>query len=171
MRKHLTFLAVVALLASSFIATECTAKTKEEKIAENKQKLSDQDSTVRKNAVKELGKLRAKEARADLENVLLNDSDPKVRRSAARALNFIGDKQAVPSLIQAMSDSHKGTSFAAIDALGSLKDAQAVNALLDGLESEDVSIRRSCISALNLATQNPNPAIKRAAKHALKKIL
>jgi HEAT repeat protein len=65
----------------------------------------------------------------------LGDGTSYVRAAACRALGAIGDRQAVPPLIQALGDWH--VREAACRALGQIGDPQALSHLIQALEDED----------------------------------
>jgi len=59
-----------------------------------------------------------------------------MRSRAARVLGEIGDRQAVPALIDVIEDNHEWTALLSIEALGKIKDARAAPALIQGLRSD-----------------------------------
>jgi len=73
---------------------------------------------------------------------------PGVRRSAAAALGQIGDRDAVPLVIQALQDKNGLVRRAATDALGNLKDRRAVAALCQALDGENWFVVRGAADAL-----------------------
>ncbi len=72
--------------------------------------------------------------------VKLKDTDSEIRFEAAEALGKLGDRIAVPALIEALKDKSGGVRFSAAEALGKLGDRTAVPALIETLkdEKEDV---------------------------------
>jgi HEAT repeat protein len=71
-----------------------------------------------------------------------------VRAAACRALGAIGDRQAVPPLIQALGDRDRGVRAAACRALGAIGDRQAVPHLIQALGDWDEYVRRAACRAL-----------------------
>ncbi len=74
--------------------------------------------------------------------------DPRVRRYLALALGHVGDPQAVPVLLEALSDNDPETQIYSIWALGSLGDERAVEALLELAQSADPGIRKMAVYSL-----------------------
>lgn len=68
------------------------------------QRLADVDESVRDQAAEALSLLRYQPARAALEKMLLGDAYWVARASAAEALGELGDAQAVPALLQALTN-------------------------------------------------------------------
>ena len=73
--------------------------------------------------------------------------DLEVRRSAVVALGRIGDANATPALVKALTDRSLAIDVAI--ALGQIGDARAVDGLLNLTGSEDASVRQAAVSALN----------------------
>lgn len=93
---------------------------------------------VRVEACIALGELKAKNAVKKLQDTLINDPDPIVKTYAAIALGKIGDKSAVPTLINILnyykSEYRSQTAplfYGLIVALGDLGDPQAFAILLE----------------------------------------
>ena len=61
---------------------------------------------------------------------LLRDTDPFIRRDAARALANWGTAEVVPALAAALNDRQMTVRWAAVDALGSLRDPQGLEPLI-----------------------------------------
>lgn len=61
-----------------------------------KDKNKDKDTKI--SSIILLGKLKAKEAKNDLEEVLLNDKDDFMREASVIALGNLGEKEAIPNL-------------------------------------------------------------------------
>jgi len=78
----------------------------------------------------------------------LQSSVPAVRERAAVSLGNIGDKLAVPALIEALDDSEDGVRREATKALGFIKDARAVPSLLEALSDRDANVRMYAAYAL-----------------------
>jgi HEAT repeat protein len=90
----------------------------------------------------------------DLLMAQLTAEDLEVRRSAAVALGRIGDSNATPALVNALSD--ESLAIDAANALGQIGDPRAVDGLLDLIGSEDASARQAAVSALNSLANPPN---------------
>ena len=60
----------------------------------------------------------------------LMDTDPFIRRDAARALANWGDAESVPALVRSLNDRQMTVRWAAVDALGSLRDPQGLAPLV-----------------------------------------
>ncbi|PYQ50923.1 MAG: hypothetical protein DMF78_14445 [Acidobacteria bacterium] len=81
--------------------------------------------------------------------------DPRVRRYLALALGRLGDRRAVPALLQAAKDSAADgahadpeTQIYAVWALGAIADPEALPALVDLGRSEDGGVRKTAVHAL-----------------------
>ena len=81
--------------------------------------------------------------------------DPRVRRYLALALGRLGDRRAVPALLQAAKDSattgahpDPDTQIYAVWALGAIGDSQAEPALIELAASEDPGVRKTAVHAL-----------------------
>ena len=109
--------------------------------------LDDVDPTVRHAAVHSVGTLRDVEATSRLIE-LLRDKQPHVRRASATALARLGRKEAVPNLLAMLAgeDNDDFLDHAAIHALISINDESSV---LEGLEAENVRVRRGALIALD----------------------
>ncbi|MBA4016840.1 MAG: hypothetical protein C0483_06615 [Pirellula sp.] len=79
---------------------------------------------------------------------LLAHGDADVRCYVALALGERGDPRAAPSLVQALSDADPNVVLHAADALGRLRAAVAVDALLGLAESSSFAISFSALAAL-----------------------
>jgi HEAT repeat protein len=81
--------------------------------------------------------------------------DPRVRRYLALALGRLGDRRAVPALLQAAQDSAPNgthpdpeTQIYAVWALGAIGDPQGEPALIEFAKSEDAGVRKTAVHAL-----------------------
>jgi HEAT repeat protein len=79
--------------------------------------------------------------------------DPRVRRYLALALGRLGDKRAVPALVQAAdprgdTPADPDTQVYAVWALGAIGDPEAVPALVNLAGSEDAGLRKAAVHAL-----------------------
>lgn len=111
--------------------------------------LSDANPWRRARAVAALGEI-GDTAHFESMARLLADPEDAVRRAAASAFEKLRDPRAVAPLVALISDATVSDfvrSYAAM-ALGALKDAAAVDALLAATESSDALLRRSAARAL-----------------------
>ncbi|HEX5703623.1 MAG TPA: peptidylprolyl isomerase [Pyrinomonadaceae bacterium] len=93
--------------------------------------LDHQDSRIVADALNTLARLRLKDGN-DKARELLKHNDPIVRANAARLLGAIEDKQAFDALLdRALHDSDSRVGISALRSLASLKDARAVQPLLE----------------------------------------
>ena len=79
----------------------------------------------------------------------LKDKDTIVRQIAASALGRMGDKSAVPALIDALNNNV----ISAAEALGHINDKRAIPALMRALENPQRYIRRYAYEALEKMTK------------------
>ena len=119
--------------------------------------VSDDDPTVRREALRSLGKVRE---RASIDPQLVipallaaaNDTEPEVREVAVTYLGIVRDAptQAVPALIKALADESPTVRAAAATALGSYgKDAEsAIPALRKAAADKDEEVQREAGRAL-----------------------
>jgi HEAT repeat protein len=84
-------------------------------------RLADQDAFVRRQAVRSLGLLRAREAVGHLLERLASDEEAEVRRHAARALGLIGEPGARSALTTALHDADPYVADEAFAALALLR--------------------------------------------------
>jgi HEAT repeat protein len=99
--------------------------------------LHDGDEVVRAAMAEILGNLRAPVAVAGLVDCLRRSAEPAVvQQAAAAALGRIGDRAAVPALIETAASSSPAVRTAAIQALGHLDDERAVPLLLDLMQRD-----------------------------------
>src|SRR5207253_3091143 len=93
--------------------------------------LSSTDVRVRADAENTLARLRAKDATAQLRQLLANDPDAVVRANAARALGVAEDAASLDALAaRVANDKDERVRVSAIRALGALKDARGAAPLL-----------------------------------------
>jgi hypothetical protein len=91
----------------------------------------------------------------ELTKALLEDGNYKVRVQAALVLGRLGDHQAVPYLVKALSDNNKTVRAIAAQALGQLADHDAADALRDLLKREgDPFVRSQTEKALALVSSD-----------------
>ncbi|MGB3191477.1 MAG: HEAT repeat domain-containing protein [Limnoraphis sp.] len=109
--------------------------------------LNDSDSSVRRSAAQDLGKIGNAEAVQPL-IAALDDSDFVVRSSAASALGKIGNPEAVEALMEALNYSNSDVRWFAAETLGKTGNAEVVKHLISALDDSDSYVRRSAATAL-----------------------
>ena len=139
--------------------------------------LKDNDSNIRKLAVQVL-RNNGMPAVGSLIQALKDDEDPNIRKETAEALGFIGDVKAILPLIQALKDDddrvqeesmkalikigvpsidalakvlndrNNQVRKHAVQALGEIKDARAVESLIQVFTDSDVDVLGDAVSAL-----------------------
>jgi len=70
------------------------------------------------------------------------DDDPRVRQFLAVTLGQLGDKQALPSLLDGLNDSRTENQISCLLALGLIADNSAVPGILNQLQSKDPAVRK-----------------------------
>lgn len=107
------------------------------------------DTNTRMEAALKLGQAKNPKYLAFLTDAL-KDSNKAIRWTAAEALWEMGDKRAVPALIEYLEkgEAYEWGKVVTMNALASLKDPQAVNPLIRMLESANPFLRRSAAVAL-----------------------
>jgi HEAT repeat protein len=108
--------------------------------------LKDKDDDVRKFAIDLLADIREGIAPAFIVP-MLRDSNSNVRAAAARALGMLGYKQAVPELIAALND-EEWVCFSVLEALGELRDENAVEPIAALLALSSEVVRHEAIETL-----------------------
>ncbi len=148
-------------------------------IAPLTQALSDKNPAVCAAAIHALGLLRVKAVAPKIAQLLATSQASQVRQNAAVALAYLADPAAIPTLISAISDSHRSVRYAAIKTLGSLHAQAALPALINTLKSSNANIRETAAaalgqiqspkasSALAALTTDPNIQVREAAVIAL----
>lgn len=137
---HFLLLTLVALLALYLPHTAyCEKDDKGELIERLKEKLKDETSRVRSDAVEALRETRDPRAVEPLVAVL-RDNDSGVRKEAARALGEIKDPRAVEPLIKTLRDENSDVQQQAAWALGEIGGSRAKEALLEWLNACDLAI-------------------------------
>jgi putative membrane-bound dehydrogenase-like protein len=116
----------------------------------------DTDASVRRQAVRQLGTRRVREA-MELLAALLTDTDAGVRFQAATALGRIGDRAAVPALLRALQGMDLFARFAVFTALNRTgrADALAWPAIVGGLEHPHAAVRDGSRWALRETYEEP----------------
>jgi hypothetical protein len=105
--------------------------------------LASTDPSTQNYAIESLG-LMGEDIFSFLVSFLQEDT-PEIRRAAAYALGKLGDQQAVDLLREALYDDHAGVRREALDSLIQL---EAVEALIEALGHPDEDIRRSAVWAV-----------------------
>lgn len=114
--------------------------------------LNDADEQVSVAAARSIGLSKDEQALGELTKLVGKGADP-LRRQAATALGQLGDKHAVPALIDASSQSDdRFIRHAIIHALISINDAQAVRSRLS---DTSVRVREAVIIALDQMPGSP----------------
>jgi HEAT repeat protein len=104
--------------------------------------------------------------------------DPRVRRYLALALGRLGDRRAVPALLQAARDSAANgphadpeTQIYSVWALGAIGDPQAEPALAELAGSEDAGVRKAAVHALgSLPGDGPRTALTHALEDGVEDV-
>ncbi|MFQ5849877.1 MAG: HEAT repeat domain-containing protein [Candidatus Binatia bacterium] len=107
------------------------------------------DTPMRLEAARKLGESKDPRYLEVLTRTLKDDKKP-VRWAAVEALWDLGDKNAVPSLIEYLDkrETYQWGKILTMNALGSLRDSRAVDSLLRKLKNENPFLRRSAALAL-----------------------
>ncbi|MFQ5520663.1 MAG: HEAT repeat domain-containing protein [Candidatus Methylomirabilia bacterium] len=79
---------------------------------------------------------------------LVNDQSEEVRRAAAEGLERLGSLEAIGQIKETLERAEKGQQLRAVYALGTLRDAQAMAAVVAALKSPEVDIRAAAIRAM-----------------------
>ncbi|HSL77664.1 MAG TPA: HEAT repeat domain-containing protein [Candidatus Limnocylindrales bacterium] len=109
--------------------------------------LDHEDEDVRTAATCILGLFRAHERVSDLGKALLTDPSESVRRHAVWALGRLSDQAGVPFLLDSIKDEFTNLE-AVCEALGAIGSTDAVPVLLQLLDHEATTVRRSAARAL-----------------------
>lgn len=109
---------------------------------------------VRHYAANSLAKIAAEESLPKLLKQA-KDDDPLLRSRSVEALGNLGDKRAVPLLLDSLRhDPQSSVRWRAAEALGHLKEVSAVDGLLDSLSQEtDATVRGRAAEALGYFKQ------------------
>ncbi len=125
--------------------------------------LADQkaDTLLRMEAARKLGESKDGKYLEAL-TAALKDNNKSIRWVAAEALWEMGDKRAVPALIEYLEkeDAYEWGKVITMNALASFKDPQAVDPLIKMLEAKNPFLRRSAALALaKIGDQKAVPAL------------
>jgi HEAT repeat protein len=122
--------------------------------------LSSPNPRVRSNAALVLGAIVQPGETGDFLQpliFLLQDSDDVARAEAAGALGKIGDREATPHLVKALSDRYTLIRLRAAVSLGAIRDPAAVPALIQALGDDNDRVRVAAHKALQATTGKDLP--------------
>ena len=108
---------------------------------------------VRKEAVLGLGLSKDRKSLEVLTGILEDKNEYKsIRASAATALGTLLDERAASSLLAALDDKHIEVRTQAVAALGAIREARAVDKLIEMFYAplEDKTVKAACVTALAL---------------------
>ena len=110
---------------------------------------NDSDSSVRRQAIRQLGTRRVRNT-APLLISKLKDADASVRFQAATALGRVGEPSAIPALVAALDEPELFARYAVFTALNRIGRADYLSwpAIAKGLESENPRVREGTMFAL-----------------------
>ncbi len=139
---------------------------------------TDTAEAVAQEAIQSLGKLASPEAVAALIELC---QEPTRQAQAVAALAGLGEEQ-VAWVAQGMEHLHPGVREAIVAALARMKRSAAAEHLVRALHDQESTVRLAAVKALaqlgsrsatikleSLATQDPNPAVRRLAQWALQR--
>lgn len=86
--------------------------------------LDDESASVRSTSLREIGKLKAKDAATPVQEMLSDPDDELIVLTVIDTLGAIGERKVNPSLIRLLSNSDEATRSAAQRALGKLSDGK-----------------------------------------------
>ena len=111
-------------------------------------RLGDPDEQIQKNVIRLLGDLKAKVARAALENLIADENEEDLRNRAMGALGKIGLSESAPVLRPFLSDEKETRRLAAINALKAIRDSASVSLFVDALADSELTVRSAAISVV-----------------------
>ncbi|MEW6686356.1 MAG: HEAT repeat domain-containing protein [Candidatus Edwardsbacteria bacterium] len=147
-------------------------------VAKNK----NQSEEMRVSCIVLLGRLKAAEAKVELEEYLLKDGNKFCREASAIALGNLGDETAIPKLKEALKDKSGNVRMRAVWALAKLGDKSGKELALETIKGKDVTAKllavealeaigdKSVISALKENLKSKNVWTKIHSKLAIKRI-
>lgn len=109
--------------------------------------LQDESDVIRRYAVEVLSRIRDPRSLGALVRAAQEDSDWWVRERAVESLGEIGDPRVAPHIVQ-LATRDEALVFPAVQALGKLRAAEAVEFLCARLDSDDVDLRLEALSSL-----------------------
>jgi HEAT repeat protein len=80
----------------------------------------------------------------------LGDQHPEVRKTAATMLGWLDDADAVPALVQCLTDDDVRVRKAVIAALANIRDKACVGSLIRQLRDDDLEIRQRVLDAIKV---------------------
>lgn len=118
-------------------------------------------SAVRREAVRDIGRMRQPSSVTILSEALESDADFGVRSMAAEALGNMRSKEAVPSLAKALNDENRNVRASVIVAFGYIRDASSVKPLVEYLGKEkDLGLRLSAVNVLGvISSEEAGPVL------------
>jgi len=143
------------ILTAEEISQQLREKYKEQlapKVPEFIKEIDNVDRNVRLMAAICLGKSFSKEGVGVLTKHVLNDPDKEVRIECAKSLGYIGSKNAIPALTDALNDSEE---------VVRIKSAISLSLLGE---------KERCIEILSIALNNENRNIRMDVLHGLKNV-
>ncbi|HEX7418750.1 MAG TPA: HEAT repeat domain-containing protein [Thermoanaerobaculia bacterium] len=91
------------------------------------------------------------------------NDDPRIRQYLTLVLGKLGDRRAVPALIDALKDPVVETRIYALIALAELHDPDSVPAVIDATNDEDKDVRKTAVYALGaLGDKRALPVLEQA---------
>lgn len=127
-------------------------------------------AAARLEAVLALGRMEAKETVEDHLVAALSDEDPMVRRAAGLVLGEMGNAKAAGVLVEILRGGDAYDRARAARYAGSLRAAEAVDALVGILDDEDWSVRIAARDALVAIGEGSVDALLRAAKEGNRRV-
>ena len=110
--------------------------------------LGDEDYSVRLTSIFEVVKLKIKEAIPSLIEIINNDENNEVVAVATDVLGDLGAEEAIPSLIEKLTDDNETVREAAADSLGKLGAKEAVEPLRMLLNDDEEFVRETAKRAI-----------------------
>lgn len=91
------------------------------------------------------------------------NDDPRIRQYLTLVLGKLGDRRAVPALVDALRDPVVETRIYALIALAELHDPSSVSAVIDATNDEDKDVRKTAVYALGeLGDRRAVPVLEQA---------
>jgi putative membrane-bound dehydrogenase-like protein len=117
---------------------------------------NDADPGVRRQAIRQLGTARARDA-TQIVVSKLKDGEAAVRFQAATALGRIGEPSAIPALLNALAEEDLFARYAVFTALNRIgrADGRSWPVIAQGLESDQARVREGTVFALRETSELP----------------